>query len=462
MRPRLNLCWAWFGLLIAAPAYAGQVHLYQLDLSPRDRLVTVRAEVAAGSLRARDGHVRDIKKLQSCDGVRLLPRSRDTRTLVLPDSTECLRYQIKLEPVQERWQQSLPSSMLLVSPSSFLWLPALGPDDEVRITLKIPDNYVLSVPWQQLAEDRWRIVGSPGSSRALMLLAPSGSVRELELPGLQKPAVFVPRHPQHTRYAGKIKTWLTRALSSSAAPYPNPHLQILAIDTPSRADASPVPFGHVIRDQGEAVRFFVDSQRDLAALDYDWTAVHELAHPLLPYVDRRWISEGFASYYQNVLQARRGEYSEQEMWRRLLRSFRRAGEVANMSPEQTETAEFWRARMMIYWAGAALALQQDVALRQHHGQTLDRVLSQLARCCLPSQQTWRSTELMERLDQLSQTQVFSQLYQRVAYGNGMPDLGPLLRDLGVVEVDTDAVEMRDDAPLAEIRRRLTGAAAAAP
>ena len=77
---------------------------------------------------------------------------------------------------------------------------------------------------------------------------------------------------------------------------------------------SAVPFGHVIRDGGEAVRFFVNDDKPLDKYLGDWTATHEFAHLLLPYIEskQKWISEGFASYYQNVLLARRGVYSEEE------------------------------------------------------------------------------------------------------------------------------------------------------
>ena len=55
------------------------------------------------------------------------------------------------------------------------------------------------------------------------------------------------------------------------------------------------------------------------------------AKELLPYVvsGEKWISEGFASYYQNVLLARRGVYSESEVWQRLHRAFAQADAIAD-------------------------------------------------------------------------------------------------------------------------------------
>ena len=48
----------------------------------------------------------------------------------------------------------------------------------------------------------------------------------------------------------------------------------------------------------------VDASASSRDLRTDWTASHEFAHLLLPYVSDKWVSEGVASYYQNVLQAR--------------------------------------------------------------------------------------------------------------------------------------------------------------
>ena len=63
----------------------------------------------------------------------------------------------------------------------------------------------------------------------------------------------------------------------------------------------------------------MDPDRPLDDLRTDWTATHEFSHLLLPYVSRRdrWLSEGLASYYQNVLRARDGRLSETDAWRKL-------------------------------------------------------------------------------------------------------------------------------------------------
>ena len=159
--------------------------------------------------------------------------------------------------------------------------------------------------------------------------------------------------------------WLREAAINVTRVYgqfPNPSPQIIVVPV-TGFGSSAVPFGRVIRDGGEAVQFFVDPSRPLEDYLGDWTATHEFSHLMLPYVGNRekWISEGFASYYQNVLMARAGQYSETKAWQKLHDGFERARRERPASPSG---ASFRGSRMMIYWSGAAVALLADIALRQ--------------------------------------------------------------------------------------------------
>jgi hypothetical protein len=252
-------------------------------------------------------------------------------------------------------------------------------------------------------------------------------------------------------------SWLGTSIAdvtSVGGRFPSPGAQVIVQPVPS-GGRSAVPFGYVIRDGGETVRFFVDASRPLEDLNGDWTATHEFAHLLLPYVRSRekWISEGFASYYQNVLLARRGIYSPLEAWQRLHRAFTQADAVANPPLlSRIDERPFRDMRMLIYWSGAAMALMADVRLRElsDGGETLDSVLSRLATCCLPSAKTWRGEELFSRLDSLSAHPVFLPLYREYVKSEGMPDLRRLYADLGLLSSGSE-LRLRDDARLASIR-----------
>ena len=73
------------------------------------------------------------------------------------------------------------------------------------------------------------------------------------------------------------------------------------------------------------VEFFTATQATTDSLQRAWTGYHELAHLLIPYQGwgGAWFSEGLASYYQNILQARVGILTEQQMWQKLYEGFQR-------------------------------------------------------------------------------------------------------------------------------------------
>ena len=77
-----------------------------------------------------------------------------------------------------------------------------------------------------------------------------------------------------------------------------------------RADDArePVPWAHVIRSHPQGVKFYVNPDFSLGRFMRDWTAAHELSHLYLPYPGQPdiWLSEGLATYYQNIIQARSG------------------------------------------------------------------------------------------------------------------------------------------------------------
>ena len=355
-------------------------------------------------------------------------------------TAECARYDVHLPRERlGRFAVAVPDDVRVIDPTRIL----LGGQN---VKVNITPNSKISHPWLEIAPDIYAIPDSPRSSAPEIVI---GHFHAIDVMGLHKPVAFIGA----AQYRDKIRSWLGDVVAQlgGTESFPNPNVQVIIHSVVARGD-SPVPFGHVIRNQGETVRFFVDPSRSLSSLQHDWTASHELAHLKLPYLagSGRWLSEGFASYYQNVLQARLGFYSEVEAWRRLRRSFSRAQEAgADMSPNQSTRAPFWEARMMIYWSGAALALLADVELRKL-GKTLD---AELAKLDTPQPRSWRPRELMNHLDALSGTNVFTTLYNRHADTVGMPDVEETFIALGV----SASGRVDNDAPLAALRRDIMSA-----
>jgi hypothetical protein len=88
----------------------------------------------------------------------------------------------------------------------------------------------------------------------------------------------------------------------------------ISIAPASAAEGDPIPWAQVHRDQVDHVEFYTSPLATADKLKRAWTGYHELAHLLIPYQGwgDTWFSEGLASYYQNILQARSGILTEQQ------------------------------------------------------------------------------------------------------------------------------------------------------
>ena len=253
--------------------------------------------------------------------------------------------------------------------------------------------------------------------------------------------------------ASKVSTWLQSVAGDVGGVYGRFPLDDVDIRVIPRRfsewdEDSPVPFGRVSRRRGETIVLYIDPRRPMADFYADWTATHEMSHLLLPGISwkQRWIAEGFASYYQNVLMARSGNYTTDTAIRKLNEGFGRGrASRPELSPNQAAEEGVRRARYKIYWSGAAVALLADVQLREQSGgrESLDTVLGRFQDCCLPARDRWTGEQLFEKLDSLSSQRVFMPLYRRYADAPGFPDVqdalaSPYVRnDIFAVRNSTD-------------------------
>lgn len=198
-------------------------------------------------------------------------------------------------------------------------------------------------------------------------------------------------------------------------------------------DPSPVPWGQTSRRRNVAVLLYVRDDATLEELRSDWTAVHELAHLFHPYLGMRgrWLAEGLASYYQNVLRARIGLLSQEQAWQRLDAGFGRGrGAVTGIRLDELGR----HGTMRVYWAGAAYWLEADLALRARDS-SLDAVLAEYARCCLQGTASVAPEAFVAELDRIADADVFSSLYQRYAAAREFPSLEAAYRQLGITTDD---------------------------
>ena len=377
----------------------------------------------------------------------------------------CIEYRVSVSGNQSRHDHSGNTTRrigrdLFTEVGLWFWRPAqLGADEDIEISFRLPEGISVSAPWRPVpavdgvptyrvgrgAWDRPSAVAF-GRFRERLLEVPGGSLRLAILDGTP-PAD-----------ADGVVRWLDDAARSVAAVYgrfPVPSPQVLVM--PGARAAEPTPWAYVLRGGQASVHFFINQRRPLQEFVEDWTATHELSHLLLPYVQSSdaWLSEGMASYYQNVARARSGAISAADAWQRMHSGFRRAADWSSRGMNLAQATErMFRdgGYMRVYWHGAAILFMADVELRERSGgiQSLDTVLEAFGRCCLDPDVEWTARRVFERFDALSGTDIFTTIFEREVRNPNFADLGPVYARLGL-EALGGKLGMRSEAPLLSVR-----------
>jgi len=237
----------------------------------------------------------------------------------------------------------------------------------------------------------------------------------------------------------------------------------ISVEPASGSADDPIPWGQVKRGPVDRVEFFILPNASAEALKQAWTGYHELAHLLIPYRGwgDAWFSEGLATYYQNLMQARSGILSEQQMWQKLCDGFLRGREDQRFDGKPlTAVSDGMRQHggfMRVYWSGAWYFLAADTRLRrQSRGRlSLDLALEKLNRCCRDARLS--VPEIVTRLDQLNDVVLFEPLYEELRASTQLPPFEAIFDRLGV-SVEGGVVELRGDGTDARLRRQLVAGA----
>jgi hypothetical protein len=390
------------------------------------------------------------------------PLESSSQQLILPPTgIRCLQYSVDLRGAaqRDRFASILNDQSLAVSPTLWMWRPRLLAKDEILVTFALAGNGDVFVPWQRMHAEGadYRLSASPQSGSAIALFGSFAQTVE-QIGGATVNIALLNTGDKIDLQA--LVPWVRAAAENVTATYgrfPNPNANVVLIPTGGRSWGSDkaVSFGQLVRDGGETIELMINQHRPASEFYAEWTPTHEFSHLMLPYVhrDQRWISEGFAQYYQNVLLARAGQHSAQDAWQKIYSGLERGRASApGVSPNDATAGRMRDTRMKIYWSGAALALMADVELRRGSNgtQSLDSVLGDLQRCCLPSAGSWSGEELFSKLDEFLQQPLFMALYRQHADADDFPDARPLLARLGLSMRDGQ-VALRPDAELAEVR-----------
>lgn len=354
----------------------------------------------------------------------------------------CIAYGVDLEAASaQSWRGPAMAAGggYLVSPHLFIWPPAHA-SRNIEIAFDLPPGIAVSTPWLRSGGNDTRREYNTGPrpfSWNARIAIGTFDTEHLELPGGAIDVAILDGEPPPDRKM--IIRWLRRnaeALSLVYGRLPVAHLQVIVV--PLGRGGEPVPWGQIMRGGGDAAHLYIDQTQSEDAFMSDWVLIHELSHLLHPFMrgNGRWLYEGLASYYQNVLRGRGSLLPPRRAWERLHAGFQRG--IAGTRTGQTLAAASEamlreRSFMRVYWSGAAIALLADIELRERSDgvMSLDSVLSDLQRCCLPGDRYWTDRQVIAKLDELSGTDIFQRLYRRYIDSDRFPDLEAAYRKLGL-------------------------------
>lgn len=258
-----------------------------------------------------------------------------------------------------------------------------------------------------------------------------------------------------------IEQWarfLSQSLLQVYGRWPRQHWRMTVAPASASAE-DPIPWAQVIRGDINTVEFFISPQSTQDRLAGAWTGYHELGHLLIPYRGwgDLWFSEGLATYYQNILQARMGLLSEREMWQNiyggLLRGIADNRHQDLTLQEVSATLHTQGGFMRTYWSGARYFLELDIRLRRQSGGriTLDTALEKLNQCC--ADDTLSAAQIVRKLDDLNKLTLFESLYQSTRERKSVAPFQTLFTSLGITLTD-GRVSLQPVGPGADLRRQI--------
>jgi len=224
-----------------------------------------------------------------------------------------------------------------------------------------------------------------------------------------------------------------------------------------------VVFGQVRRSGPPRIIFYVNPDAALHELQDNWRGYHEFAHLLIPFPGNQnsWFSEGFASYYQYLLQSRSGRIEPEEAWRRLLAGLQRGLDDPNGRGRSLRqlSPEMWRERAFrrVYWTGASFFLRIDTRLRIESGgrHSIDSALAAFHDCCMQQRRRWSAEALVKILGQLSLPAVWEQEYRTTLDSVAQPRFDRAMQGLGI-EIDGKRLHFSNEPDAVALRHAIAG------
>ena len=265
---------------------------------------------------------------------------------------------------------------------------------------------------------------------------------------------------------GAVQRWVqvaARAVAGYLGRFPVARLELHV----RGVDGAGVMGGTTFADPEPTVRVRLGRATRAAQFDADWVLVHEMIHLAVPRVPRSqtWLHEGLATYVEGAARVRAGLNTAPRLWAEWVRGLPQGQPQADdRGLDHTPT---WGRR---YWGGALFCLVADVTLlrRSDARRGLRHALQGVLAAGGNYAVAWPAHDILAVADAAVGQQTLVPLYESMKASAVPVDLAQLWRDLGVdagvgggagpgVDAAGGALaELSDDAPLAAVRRAITG------
>ncbi len=388
------------------------------------------------------------------------PIARRDRELPIPGDLAddaCVTYRVDIDDAMgASWSNGTRvEGAVLVNVSGWLWSPrplARGATGTLTLDLPAGVEAALSFP----REDDGSLRLDPSAFHYLSHTIFGRFDRfEVDVPGGR---LDVARLPGELEVSDdEVARWLGAAATTAAqlhGRFPVPEALVAVVPV---AGGDDVAFGNVGRGGGSSVMLLTSRRATYDGLVEDWVPPHEFTHLSMPYVSRgdAWMSEGVATYYQEVLRARAGIQTPLEAWRAIDHGFASGREDGTGRSLEIESAQMYQtaAFRRVYWAGTAIALLADVALRRE-GHSLDEAIAGLPECCMVPKRTWSGREMADAFDRITGTEVYRHVADRWLTSHDFPEVAETFAFLGLARNDDGLLELDEGAPGAAIARAI--------
>ncbi len=348
---------------------------------------------------------------------------------------------------------------LILRPGAILLRPYMWPlAGRVTVTIEAPPSVRHLVPWPRARQANTYLLDPQCTNLEGRIAVGRFDVLRDRVAGADVGIAVLDRPLRAT--PNGIRTWIHTAVHAVAGlfgRFPADELAVLVQPSPGREP--PVSFGMAMRAGGAHAIIYPANAAPDERLPGEWVSVHELMHLGMPWTpeDEPWLQEGFVTYYQEVLRARAGILDERQAWQNIEEGFGRGRRRGGRRPLVEESRTMGREHNYhrVYWAGAAMALQIDVALREASGGRvgLDDVIRWWHAHRGGTVRPYPGLELLRDAEQALGVPKATPIAKALLAARAFPDVGPTYAALGI-RVEDGRVALDDRAPLAAHRRAI--------